>query len=677
MKQRDELRLNPLTRQVLLALTGSLLSLAAGAAHGEAAAATDSQLDTVVVSGEKMPRSLSKATTAVTVVGADQLEKGDISSVNELAQKVPNAVVNPAGGINIRGVESTGPATGLYTFFGGARPRVATMLDGVAEAWTGQQYMDADMWDVKQVEVLRGPQSTTQGRNAIGGAVLVQTRDPSFVPEGALRLGWETADGRANAAGMVSGPLVKDELAYRLTAQGVRGNDYIQYAGKTGNDNPSHVQNYDVRGKLLWTPSSMPDFQAKLTLSHRQYQGDYLNQVSNPVSAYTYIASTSNNYRTQDSDNTTATLESQYAFAAGVTGYLQYSFSDNHIGFVQRPTAMTLGMDDQNHTVEGRVVFKRPDSALSGVLGMYLYQRDQDLSAYGAATLSGSDSVKTGAVYGDGEWVLSPAWSLLGGVRVEKEEQQRNIVYNNHRLQADIDKTSLLPKAGVSYRWSDDTNLNFVVRKGYNPGGVLFDTSHNYAVYQYDSESVNSYEAMLKTRWQQLKFSANLFYNDYDNYQMSYSSILYNMPKAHTDGLELGAELPLAGGWELGASIGLLQSRIDQAPSGLGAATGNQLTYAPETTVSASVKRHWGQWESWLNAQYVGKYYTDAANSKTAMGGDYTLVNMGLSYALTHDITLRGYVKNAFNQTLVLGMRTTGFYVGAPRTYGVNAEYRF
>lgn len=675
MKQRDEHRLHPLSRQVLLALSGGMLSLAAGMAQAEAVA--DTQLDTVVVTGEKMPRSLDKATTAVTVLTADQLNKGDIASVNELAQKVPNAVVNPAGGINIRGVESTGPATGLYTFFGGARPRVATMLDGVAEVWTGQQYLDADMWDVKQVEVLRGPQSTTQGRNAIGGAVLVQTRDPSFVPEGALRLGWETADGRATAAGMVSGPLVQDELAYRLTAEGVKGNDYIQYAGKIGNDNPSSVQNYDVRGKLLWTPAAMPDLQAKLTLSHREYQGDYLNQVSNPVSAYTYIASTSNNYRMQDSDNTTATLETQYAFAAGVTGYLQYSYSDNHIGFVQRPLSMTLGMDDQNNTVEGRMVFKRPDSAVNGVLGVYLYQRDQDLSAYGAATLSGNDSVKTNAVYGDGEWVLSPAWSLLGGLRVENEEQQRNIVYNRHPLTADIDKTSLLPKAGVSYRWSDDTNMSLVARKGYNPGGVSFDTSHNYAVYQYGSESVNSYEYMLKSRWQQLKLGANLFYNDYDNYQMSYSSILYNMPKAHTDGLELSAELPLAGGWELATSLGLLQSRIDQAPSNLSSATGNQLTYAPDTTVSASIKRHWGAWDAWLNAQYVGKYYTDAANSKTGMGGDYTLVNLGLSYALNHDITLRGYVKNAFNETPVLGMRTTGFYVGAPRTYGVNAEYRF
>lgn len=674
MKQRKHAKARFAANPLYAILFGSAMLLPA-AVH---AADADTVLDKVTVTGEKMKRSLAKTTTAVSVLQGERVDTGEVSSVNEVAAMVPNMTLNAVGGVNIRGVEGAGPGVGFYSFVGGGRPRISTSLDGVADVWTGQQYLDSDVWDVKQVEVLRGPQSTTQGRNALGGAVLVQTNDPTFQQEGAVRLGWEDTDGRANVAGMLSGALVEDELAYRLTANAVKGHGFINYTGVTGGQDPSALQRTNVRGKLLWKPKSMPQLQARLTVAHRDYQGEYLNLITGPdLGAYTYKASTSSNARIQDSQNTTTTLDTEYDFQNGVTGHLQYSYSDNHIGFEQYPSRMSLALDDQNHTLEGRLVFQRPQSALSGVLGVYAYQRDQDLNAYTATTTTfkGTDKVTTLAAYADGELALNDHWSLLAGLRAEHETQNRDIVYNGSPIKGDIGKTVLLPKVGISHQWSPSTQMSFTLRQGYNPGGVSVD--ENNVVFEYGSEKVNAYEYALKTRLNGVLLGANLFYNDYTDYQMSYASRLRNVPEAHSAGLELSAATSIAGGLEINAGLGLLRSKVDKAPAGAGGIAGKDMTYAPELTATLGLKKQWGRWTAGANLQYVGEYYTDTANTSTTMGGDYNLLNLNLAYALNDDTTLRTYVKNALNEAIVLGKRTTGFYVGAPRTVGVNVDYRF
>ena len=108
------------------------------------------------------------------------MDKGGENSVYDSVAATPNATHNGAGIINIRGVEGTGPGTGYNTLVSGSRPRVSTTVDGMSESWNGQRYVDVSPWDVEQVEVLRGPQSTTQGRNTLAGAIVVNTKDPSF-----------------------------------------------------------------------------------------------------------------------------------------------------------------------------------------------------------------------------------------------------------------------------------------------------------------------------------------------------------------------------------------------------------------------------------------------------------------------------------------------------------------
>src|SRR3546814_6901795 len=74
-------------------------------------------------------------------------------------------------------------------FIAGSRPRINMQLDGRPLSYNEIIFGDSELWDVEQIEVLRGAQSTLQGRNAMAGTIATKTNDPTFDSEGALRFG--------------------------------------------------------------------------------------------------------------------------------------------------------------------------------------------------------------------------------------------------------------------------------------------------------------------------------------------------------------------------------------------------------------------------------------------------------------------------------------------------------
>ncbi|ATP28736.1 TonB-dependent receptor plug domain-containing protein [Chromobacterium violaceum] len=365
----------------------------------------DTALPTVTVTGEKINRSLKDTATAVTVLR--DADKGEIKSVYDAAAATPNATANGAGIVNIRGVEGTGPGTGYNTLVSGSRPRVSTTVDGMSESWNGQRYVDASPWDVEQIEVLRGPQSTTQGRNTMAGAIVVNTKDPTFDWEGALRAGYEDKDGKVTLAGMISGPIT-DELAFRIAAEGLNGHSYVDYPGAMPWD-ASEVKHSSFRGKLLWKPSALPGLTAKLTVSHRKNKGEYLNYVDGNYFDYQYHR-LSTEARYQDSFNNTVSTDLQYQFNDAWSAHLLLGHADNVSAFKDSDTpAFGMRLDEKSNTAEARLAYA-------------------------------PQNLKTEAFYGETTLALGDKWSLNLGGRAEREMQRRN-----------TGETLFLPKAYYTY----------------------------------------------------------------------------------------------------------------------------------------------------------------------------------------------------------------------------------
>ena len=159
-----------------LFVMGALLSVSgAGRSAHAAAAETGGALDEIIVTSRRVVERLQDTPIAVSAFQASDIEKLSIRNIGDAASFTPNFLSNPGptGGSDafffIRGVGQTdlNPATD---------PGVATYIDGVYLGRVMGASMDAS--DVSRIEVLRGPQGTLFGRNTIGGAVSITTRDP-------------------------------------------------------------------------------------------------------------------------------------------------------------------------------------------------------------------------------------------------------------------------------------------------------------------------------------------------------------------------------------------------------------------------------------------------------------------------------------------------------------------
>ncbi|MFG0772196.1 TonB-dependent receptor [Vibrio plantisponsor] len=679
MKSLQAKRMNYLSYSIAVAISMAV-SL-------PAVSAENSQTETIVVTGERMDKSLKDTTTAVTVIGEDQLANGEKTSINDIATSAPNVVTAGFESISIRGIDGAGVATGGNAFYSGGKARVSTIVDGVAQAWLGQGYTPSRSWDVKQVEVLRGPQSTNQGTNSIGGALVVQTNDPTYYWETKLRAGFETYENgnvKNNLAIMTSGPLIQDELAFRLALDGNKGDGWMNYTQSTneleGAPDVEEAENINARLKLLWEPSAIPGLSAKLTYNRHTYEGEYLSFASVDYVNDPALILGAENTRLQDSLAQSVALDIDYDFDNGISNSLHIAYLTSDVEFDQYPSAFNVVSDVDNLTVENRLLVQNPSSDFSSVLGLYYSKADTKTELSTGTDIDGTTT--TSAAYGETTYTLNPAFKLVGGVRFENEDfehrgtdvQSRNGLFD---VEDNRSNNIFLPKVGAIYYFDDTTTVNASVRKGYNSGGHALDfTAQEY--YDYDQETVIAYEAGLLKEFKGGQFSTNLFYNDYSGYQAYVDSRFDNIEESRTYGVELAGSIWVTTSTQLRASAGYLETKIvkdDIAESGL------ELPNAPSSNLSAGFTQYIGQnFSVGADVTYVGKYYSDLENSEDYTAGDYVTADARLQYTIG-DLTLDGYVTNLTDEDVVYQYQvssrgTTKASVGQTRTFGLNATYR-
>jgi|LauGreDrversion4_2_1035121.scaffolds.fasta_scaffold51985_3 iron complex outermembrane receptor protein len=222
-------------------------------------------LGDIVVTATRREAKLQDVPVAVTAITGDALASADVSTVRSLTQVVPGFIGSRNMGVFqpvVRGVGSTGISVG-------DEPNIATYVDGVYQPESAANWID--LVEVERVEVLRGPQGTTFGRNATGGLINVITPDPSFDFRGkaSLRVGRMRRDaGDYDARLYFTGPM-GDKVAADLAALFRKNDGYIDDLVRGGTLGNQRV--IDLRSKLLFKPTD--NFKVVLT-------GEYFNQES-------------------------------------------------------------------------------------------------------------------------------------------------------------------------------------------------------------------------------------------------------------------------------------------------------------------------------------------------------------------------------------------------------------
>jgi len=659
---------------IMLALTGQVM------------AEEPSQIAAMVVTGEKIDRDIKDTTTAITVISGEDIDKTGAKTVNDVLSKAPNVVNSGFGSVNIRGVNGTGAATGFYAIRSGARQRVDTSVDGISDAFNGYNFSGSGVWDLQQVEILRGPQSTTQGENSIGGAVSVITNDPTFAPEYAIRGGaelYENGNVMKNIAVMASGP-INEQLAYRLAFDGTDGQSYISYDGDTDTvpDDPEDSRNINLRGKLLWKPAFNEDLSIKFTGNYRTADGNYLNWANwDDGKGYedeTFTLSTADrtNTRIQDSDVYNVSSEIKYRINSQVASSTLISYNSQTNVFDQYPAEETYNFKDKTAKIESQLTFTPTDSKFDGFVGVMAADRENTVSSDSFSTEGKTDETRLG-LFGEMNYYINDQFTLTTGARLQYEKQDRlfSATYVTNEINDGIDDVFVLPKIALTYSPFEDTTFGISARQGYNSGGLGY---YNYQgaseVYTYESETVNAYELSAKTAFNNsTTINAAIFYNEYQDYQGISNYKITNVNEAQTMGLEVELAHWLTDSLEVRPAIGLLKTKVNKDDT----FQGNELSNAPDLNASLALTQYVGENLTFgADVTYVSEYYSDLDNTDDYKAGNYAIVGTSIDYTVG-DLLISGYITNLTDEDVVYlvngGYRAS---VGQSRTVGLNLTYR-
>ena len=230
------LRLSPL----VMAAVGAVL-----AAEPILAADTDT-LEEVVVTARKRDETLLNVPVAVDAFTEQTIRSAGIETPRDFVSMVPNMTL----------VETQNVGNAFITLRGisqarNSEPSVAVLVDGVLE--TNPYEFNQELTDIKDIEVLKGPQGALYGRDAIGGAIIIRTADPSDHFEATTRLG--IGNGLSEKAQVaVSGPIDDaGTLRYRASLSFYNTDGYLENTFLDRKADP--YRDYTGRLRLLWTPT--------------------------------------------------------------------------------------------------------------------------------------------------------------------------------------------------------------------------------------------------------------------------------------------------------------------------------------------------------------------------------------------------------------------------------------
>lgn len=225
-----------LAASLILPLTANFPTLAQ-----EASAEAD---DFEIISiSRKRPETLQEVPIAVSALSAKDIESAGVERPSDFIGLIPNVTIVDAANVgdtqvSIRGIVSTRDAESTFAY----------VVDGVLI--TNPNGFNEELLDIAQIEVLKGPQGALYGRNAVSGAILVTTTEPSEELEGSVKFGVGNV-GIRRANGIVSGGL-SDTVRGRLTASYNTTDGHYENVLSGQDDVVDFLEDTTLKGRLMW-----------------------------------------------------------------------------------------------------------------------------------------------------------------------------------------------------------------------------------------------------------------------------------------------------------------------------------------------------------------------------------------------------------------------------------------
>jgi iron complex outermembrane receptor protein len=641
-----------------LALSGVAAGAsAAGAAQAIGAAPADKPgtVEAVVVTARRIAEPLQKTPISITAFTAHDLVVRNVTDLSRIAAYTPNLVFDRGTGdtgssntaqIFIRGI---GQSDFLFT----TDPGVGVYIDGIYLPTSVGALMNLD--DVKQVEVLKGPQGTLFGQNTVGGAINITTRAP------ADRFGGDASVTLGNYAtrfftGTVNLPLASDLLT-SLSFSSQNENGYVKRP--SDNSTEGDVDEQVVRGQVLWTPTS--DFSLRLIGDYTQEREHAIPEVELGVNTSAPVLSLWNALvgGPAGTPYTPASIspDPNVDFGTGP------NYSDLTVWGVSATASWRLG----NATLKSISSFRRQDAAFgidtdhSAVTYVFQTVADrqdqfsQEFQLLGSAFgdrlnyvfgmtyfhLSGVDhyhlDIAPGLFpiigldineliltqldsssysgYGHVDYKLTSKLSVSAGLRYSYVH--KTLHEDLQLLASDVTKfdvnpsdnwNALTPQFGLQYQWTPNAMTYVSAARGFKAGGFNGRAATTFiAETPFNPEYVWTYEAGFKTEWFDRRALLNgaAFYSSYTNLQLTtvvpdptsgggVAAIVQNAGAARIDGFELDAIAVPVRNLNVNLDVGYLDSKYTSLnPNVQGITLSSKLPKTPKWTVTVGADYTW------------------------------------------------------------------------------------
>jgi len=345
----------------------------------------DTVYEEIIVTGQKIARSLQDTPSSVAVATELLIEQNNIESFSDFLVETANTHSTAGGGFSIRGIDG-------FNVSGGGNSYLASVyVDGAS---LPQRMVNSGFssWDVSQMEILRGPQSTLQGRNSLAGSVIMTTQTPSQEWEGKYRLlGGE--NGQREIAVAVGGGLVEDQLSFRFSGEKTETDGFV--TNITRNEPADRRENELYRLKFLLEPNALPEFSAQFSLTHSEVErGIISSNVPDASNGFLERVTTNNDPQLIEDEIDLFNLEMKYelndnwqlisgsTYSKVKSGWENYDDDNGPEADGSRGYAVNVDSLSQ----ELRLVFNY--EKITGVIGAYYFDQKYDDKITGQTSIS-------------------------------------------------------------------------------------------------------------------------------------------------------------------------------------------------------------------------------------------------------------------------------------------------
>ena len=580
-------------------------------------------LNTIVVTGTKTQNAedVQDVPLAVTAFNAQSLEALKVRDVQSLTYSAPNVSLDQVGtsrgtaNFSIRGL-------GINSSIPSIDPTVGVFVDGVYLGFNGGVVFD--LFDLESVEILRGPQGVLFGRNVTGGAVLINTGNPTEEFSGKFRAAvdgpWvDGGRGGSNytASGVVSGPLIEDTLLFKLGAY--YNNDDGYFTNLFDNTNHGQAETKIFRGALegRFGPLNLLG-----KLDYFESDGDGPSGQSRGIfrrDTFDFAIDEKGNY---DNEIWTGSLTAELDIGPGtltnIFGYRDYSATtlgdiDSTPFFLFHSNTETE-QDQISNELRYAVSTDRFDLTFGGFYfdQSIAYTEVRDLPPLSPLTFYGGgrqDHEVLGA-FANVNFNLTEALSIIAGIRWSREEKDASVTYIRPRPECSVvggtcpttgrnpfiptenngfdDSNSWSnwsPKLGLQYEFADG-QVYATWSRGYRSGGYNFRITNanvfeNVVVpatggnFSFDEEKVDNYELGLKYQTLDGSFTLNMagYYTDITDMQREVnqssptagvSQFILNTADAGILGFEAEARMRASNSLLFTANVGIIDAEYDE-----------------------------------------------------------------------------------------------------------------